>query len=36
MSTQLNTFVHLCSCNNYTTLKMAAVVAETCWGENCE
>jgi hypothetical protein len=29
-ATQLITFVHLCSCNNNITLKMAAIAAETC------
>ena len=29
--TQLTTFVPLYSCNNKITLKMATVVAETCW-----
>ena len=28
---QLITFVPLYSCNNNITLKMAAIVAETCW-----
>ena len=35
MVTQLSTSVPLYSCNNI-TLKMAAVVVETCWSELCE
>jgi hypothetical protein len=34
--TKITTFVHLYCCNNNITLKMAAIAAETCWGENCE
>jgi len=30
-ATQLNTFVHLYSCNNSIALKMAAIEVETCW-----
>jgi len=33
--TKLTKFVHLYCCNNI-TLKMTAIAAETCWGENCE
>jgi hypothetical protein len=31
MVTQLTTFVPFYSCNNYVTLKMAAIAVETCW-----
>jgi hypothetical protein len=31
MATQLTTSVPLYSCNNNITLKMAAIVAKTCW-----
>jgi len=34
-ATQLKAFVPLCSCNN-STLKTAAIAAETCWWEKCD
>jgi hypothetical protein len=34
-ATQLTTFIHLCSCNSNTTIKMAAIAAETCSSQHC-